>query len=135
MDVDKKFQESLQSVKLLDEELKIVCGFLDEVARFSRPETGLDYVVWMGEVGGQHGPRIKVSNNKGKMTANDSFVVSVSKNPVVLTPRTCKLSASTVDDILDWIKINYEILMEMWEVFEGRKEEPIAMLIGRLRKI
>ena len=135
MDVYKKFQESLQSVKLLDEELKIVYGFLDEMARFYRPETGLDYVVWMGEVGGQHGPRIKVSNNKGKMTANDSFVVSVSKNPVVLTPRTCKLNASTVDDILDWIKINYEILMEMWEVFEGRKEEPIAMLIGRLRKI
>lgn len=135
MNVDKKFQESLESVKRLEEELKIVCGFLDEMARFSRPETGLDYVVWMGEVGGQHGPRIKVSNNKGKMTSNDSFVVSVSKNPVVLTPRTCKLNASTVDDILDWIKINYEILMEMWEVFEGRKEEPIAMLIGRLRKI
>ena len=42
MDVYKKFQESLQSVKLLDEELKIVYGFLDEMARFYRPETGLD---------------------------------------------------------------------------------------------
>lgn len=135
MDVDKKFLEGLQSVKLLDEELKIVYGFLDEMARFSRPETGLDYVVWMGEVGGQHGPRIKVSNNKGKMTPTDSFVVSLSKNPSVLTPRTCKLPTSTVEDILDWIRLNYETLMEMWEVFEGRKEESISLLIGRLKQI
>lgn len=134
MKVSESFVESLAQV-LLSEEQKIVSGFLDEMARLARPETGLEYVFWMGEVGGQHGPRIKVSNNKGKMTPTDSFVVSVSKNPSVLTPRTCKLPTSTVEDILDWIRLNYETLMEMWEVFEGRKEESISLLIGRLKQI
>lgn len=134
MDVDKKFLEGLHSVKLLDEELKIVYGFLDEMANLHPKRTGLPVVIWFGEVGGQHGPRIKVSNNKGKMTTNDSFVVSVSKTPTVITPKMVKLKPSEVEEVLDWVKLNYEDLMLMWKMFETGDEDPTEVILN-LKKI
>jgi len=39
-------------------------------------------------------------------------------HPEVLTPKSCKLSSSNVEDISDWIKLNYDILMKMWKTYE-----------------
>lgn len=36
-----------------------------EVANLPSRATGVGYVMYFGEVGGQHGPRIKVSNTPG----------------------------------------------------------------------
>lgn len=100
-------------------EKQIIEGFLDEMANLNPDDTGIEYVIWVGEVGGQHGPRIKVSNTKGKMNSSDCFVMSVSKEPEVLTPWSCKLPASKVEDISDWIKENYIVLMKLWKAYES----------------
>ena len=88
-----------------------------EMANLTPDETGIPYVIWVGEVDGQHGPRIKVSNIKGKMS-DDCFVMSVSKQPMVLTPTNCKVAPDVVTDISDWIVLNYDILMQMWQMYE-----------------
>ena len=96
----------------------ILESFLDEMANLNPDDTGLPYVVWLGEVGGQHGPRIKVSNTKGKMNKNSCFVMTVSRNPEVITPRSCMLKNYEVDDIKDWIQLNYDTLMSLWKAYE-----------------
>ena len=91
---------------------------LMEMANLFKSDTGLDYPIWIGRVGGQHGPRVKVSNVLGKWRMNDNFVVSVSKNPRLLTKDTCKLTNTDLQRIYHWIKLNYDDLMLLWWIFE-----------------
>lgn len=109
----------------------ILNAVMTEMANLFPATTGLGYAIWFGEVGGQHGPRIKVSNIRGRFAQNDNFVISVDKNPRILTPRSVKLKPSEVEDIFDWVKLNYQKLMEMWKIYEsgdGKPEEIISTL-------
>ncbi|MEM2159584.1 MAG: hypothetical protein QXN55_01365 [Candidatus Nitrosotenuis sp.] len=118
-----------------------------EMANISPTSTGLPTVICFGEVGGQHEPRIKVSNNKGKFTVSYCFVVSVDKEPRVLTKTTAKLPKSDQDNIIDWIKLNYDNLMLLWQIHEtgdaiilhkGTPNEEILDahdILGRLQKL
>lgn len=115
------------------DQIRMVEGFIMEMANINPDDSGLDYVIWVGPVGGKHGPRVKVSNIKGKMT-NDAFVMSVSKTPEVLTPHTCKLKNSEIDDIRDWIKLNYDVLYNFWKFGESG-EGSFVKLYMALRKL
>lgn len=122
-------------------EFDILNSPMFEMANLFPNVTGIPYAIWFGEVGGQHGPRIKVSNIKGKFAANDNFVIVVSKEPWIATPKSCKLSKSEMDDIFDWIILNYDILMDMWQMYENGgylESEPELTLLDiqhRLKKI
>jgi hypothetical protein len=120
-EIEEKFETAILEAPML------------EMANLAPSDTGLPVVIWFGEVGGQHGPRIKVSNIKGKFSKTDNFVVQVSKDAIILTPRSVKLKSYEVDLIQDWIKINYDTLMLMWIAFETG-ESAIA-LIASLQKI
>ena len=106
---------------------------LEEMANLFKDDTGIDYPLWIGKIGGHHGPRIKVSNIKGKMRMNDNFVISVSSDPKVLTPETCRLSNNDVQLILNWVKMNFDDLMTLWWMFEHQalvvKDEDTGQLI------
>lgn len=99
-------------------EKQILVAPMFEMANLYPTKTGLAYVIWFGEVGGQHGPRIKVSNTKGRFDVNSNFVISVSKNPVVLTPSSMKIKNSELEDLFDWVKLNYNDLMKLWKIHE-----------------
>jgi hypothetical protein len=109
----------LDLIKEILDELTIIssANSMMEMANWFPTKTGIPYAIWYGRVGGQHGPRIKVSNIKGKMS-DDCFVMSVSKQPMVLTPTNCKVAPDVVTDISDWIVLNYDILMQMWQMYE-----------------
>ena len=118
---------------------------LMEMANLFKTDTGMEYPIWIGRVGGQHGPRVKVSNIVGKWRFNDNFVMDVSENPTVLTPNTCKISKASIDKIRNWIIINYDDLMVLWWMFERHaatvKDEDTGMvlsyddIIDRLHKV
>lgn len=114
----KTFLQYLDEQQELLVESNIIEAFLDEMSNLTSSDTGLDYVIWVGEVGGQHGPRVKVSNTRGRMNKDSCFVMSVAKEPQLITPKSCRLKSSEVDEISDWIKLNYGILMKMWKVYE-----------------
>lgn len=126
--------EFIEYRKAISEEKLIIESFIDEMANLPSADTGLGYVIWIGEVGGQHGPRVKVSNTRGKMNVNNCFVMSVARIPEVLTPRSCKISKSEVDNVSDWIKLNYNTLMELWKVYETGVGSTIK-LQSKLHKI
>jgi hypothetical protein len=120
-EIEEKFEAAILEAPML------------EMSNLAPADTGLPVVIWFGEVGGQHGPRIKVSNVKGKFAKNDNFVVQVARDPIVLTPRSVKLKSYEIDLIQDWIKINYDTLMLMWIAYETG-ESAIA-LIASFQKI
>lgn len=91
---------------------------LVEMANLFKKDTGLDYPIWIGTVGGQHRPRVKVSNIKGKWSENSNFVISVSRTPEILTPESCKIDNKEVNKVLIWIITNFDDLMTLWWMFE-----------------
>ncbi len=119
---------------LLNEEKLILEAAMNEMANLFPSRTGLERIIWFGEVGGQHGPRIKVSNLKGKFAQHDCFVISVAKDPRVLTPSTMKIKQSELDDLFDWVKINYDDLMKMWKMYESGDGDPLEIQMN-LKKI
>ena len=124
----------MKITELLMTEEQILASPMHEMANLPTGTTGLPTVIWMGEIGGQHGPRIKVSNMKGKFAAHDNFVVSVDKSPRVLTPKSVKLKGSEVEEIRDWIKLNYDELMVLWKCFETDTGD-VVELLSKLKKL
>jgi hypothetical protein len=126
---------NLTEIAILQEQYIIEsANNMTEMANLFTQDTGVPYAMWFGEVGGQHGPRIKVSNIKGKMSP-DCFVVSVSKTPGIMTPRSVKISQTDITDVMDWIIINYDILMQMWNAYESGNGLQVATLTLQLKKI
>jgi hypothetical protein len=122
----------LFELKMTEED--ILKAPMNEMANLYPTKTGLSCVVWFGEVGGQHGPRLKVSNVPGKFATDNNFVVSVSKDPKVLTPNSAKMATMKIEDVLDWIKLNYDELMELWQIREtgdGDSDE----VLSRIKKL
>lgn len=93
---------------------------LVEMANLRSDETGLVHVIWIGRIGGQHGPRIKVSNVKGKWRENDNFVLSVDeKEPQLKSNKDdVKIDKFDLEQIKKWIVLNYDDLMLLWYMFE-----------------
>ena len=117
--------------ELAMDEDAILAAPMNEMANLYPTDTGLPVVVWFGEVGGQHGPRIKVSNTKGRFNRDSNFVISVSKNPAVITPKSMALNRDDLDSVLDWVRLNYDQLMVLWKIHEsgdGAAHEELAKL-------
>jgi hypothetical protein len=103
-----------------------------EMANLFPQKTGLPVALWFGEVGGQHGPRIKVCNVPGKFNPSNTFVMPVAKTPVLLNQFSSH--RAKIDDISDWVKLNYDTLMKMWEIHETEDGDLDAELT-KLKKI
>lgn len=115
-------------------ELLILESPMNEMANLYPQKTGLPVVIWFGEIGGQHGPRIKVSNFPGKFDQYKCFVLTVSKTPVNQTPESTKVKKSVEDEIKDWIVLNYEDLMVLWKIHETGDGDP-EPVFARLKKV
>lgn len=74
----------------------------------------------------------KLQNQRRVQPGN--FVLSISKEPINLTPKFTKISGEEVERVKDWIKLNYDLLMELWEVFETGLGSTIAVLV-KLKKL
>jgi len=93
---------------------------LFEMANLRPNETGLEYVIWIGRIGGQHGPRVKVSNIKGRWRETNYFVLSIdNKDPKLMSnPDAVKIPNDDVKQVKKWIISNYDDLMLLWWMFE-----------------
>lgn len=76
---------------------------------------------------GKHNePRIKVQNVKGDKTVDDTFSLSISKNPEILAGKR-KLSNDEYKEIVKFVSDNYDVLMKHWnqEIDEDELKEII----------
>lgn len=107
---------------------------INEMAGLPSRDTGLPFFMWIGKIGGQHGPRIKVSNIKGAFAEDDCFVISVSKPPQVMTPKAMHLRTAELQLVLDWVQLNYDELMALYMMYETGDGSAIELL-SALKKI
>ena len=85
-----------------------------EMTGIKPKDSGLSCYIWISSRGNaKHGPRVKVSNISGKFDANDNFSITVSDNPIVISGK-CKLTQDNLEQLKDWIKLNYKNLHLIW---------------------
>jgi hypothetical protein len=120
--------------ELVIDEATLVAQPINEMAGLPVSDTGLPVFLWIGKVGGQHGPRIKVSNIKGKFADDDCFVISVGTPPQVMTPKYMRLKQFELDTVLDWVTLNHDELMELYQMYETGNGSVVDIL-SRLKKI
>lgn len=80
--------------------------------------TGLPVLIWVDNLGKarniEHNfPRLKIQNDRGDKAVDDSFEVSISKDPQILSGE-CKLSIKDRKQIFDYISNHYQDFMDMW---------------------
>lgn len=104
-----------------------------EMARVKPKDSGIPWIIFISSkdyVKQKHWARIKISNVKGTFSENDNFVVSISQQPKVLAGKA-KMKQTELDDIFDWVVLNYDVLIKYWnEQFDSDAE-----LYQQLRKI
>ena len=90
--------------------------------------TGLPYLIWVDNLGsarkGRHNqPRLKVQNTKGDKVVDDTFVMSISRNPGLLAGR-CKIGKD-LNLIKNYIAQHYDDLIAHWnqEIDEDELKE------------
>lgn len=93
--------------------------------------THLPVVIWVDNLGsarkGKHNePRIKVQNVKDDKAVDDTFSLSISKNPEILSGKR-KLSNDDYKEIVKFVSDNYDVLMKHWnqEIDEDELKEII----------
>jgi hypothetical protein len=87
-----------------------------EMARVKPADSGLPQTIFISTrdyVDKRHWARIKVSNIIGTFSSTDNFVVEISKNPKILAGN-CKLKKDELQDIFDWVVLNYDALIKYW---------------------
>ncbi|HEY7297146.1 MAG TPA: hypothetical protein VH684_04340 [Xanthobacteraceae bacterium] len=84
----------------------------------SADSTGLPggIFVWVSPGEGiAHGPRMKVSNIRGKFSNTDNFSISISNSPTVVEGRPKKFSSEELRAIAALILLNKDLLLKYWE--------------------
>lgn len=102
--------------ELLDADCLITEEQLYEMARVQEANSGIPvhiYVSTKNVVHGAHGPRIKISNIPNTFSSHNNFVVSISKEPSIKAGKE-RCSKFQLEDIFDWVKLNYVPLMKYW---------------------
>jgi hypothetical protein len=88
------------------------------MASLQDKRTGLgNIILWASPKFSQHGPRIKVSNVRGKMPTKETelFSLSISDKPVVVAGTPVGFSNKEKLEICKWISLNKIALLDYWE--------------------
>jgi hypothetical protein len=120
--------------ELHDQESWLLSQPINEMAGLPSRDTGLPVFLWIGKVGGQHGPRIKVSNKKGAFAEDDCFVVSIGKPAEVMTPKAMKLKQDDLEQVIDWVTLNHDELIALYNMYESGEGSALELL-SALKKI
>lgn len=85
-------------------------------------------VLWLGKTNKQHGLRIKVSNKKNAFDFNDNFVIRIPSLDYDPTRVANWINAKTMRMILDWIKLNQQVLYDVENSDTMHTNQLIALL-------
>ena len=88
------------------------------IANLYPKRTGLPVVLWVDNVGVNRNvehnkPRIKVQNTLGDKVVDDTFTLSLEKNPVVLAGNN-KLNSKVFKQVLNYVKDHLDDFLASW---------------------
>ena len=88
-------------------------------------------VIWVGRAPKQHGLRVKVSNIPNKMDMDNSFVIMMPSLDYDPKQVANWIDQKTIKKILDWIKINQQLLYD----YETGLIDDTRLFISQISKI
>ena len=59
-------------------------------------------------------PIVRVSNSRKEGYNEDNFSLTISDNPQVVRGTKCKLSRADLEKVIQWVKLNKELLLRYW---------------------
>lgn len=91
---------------------------LEEMSNLIKRKTGLPVNIWVDDIGVERNvehnePRIKVQNNTADKRQDDTFELTISKNPYVISG-VCKLNSKNLNKVKDYVIKYYKPLMDYW---------------------
>lgn len=87
---------------------------LFEMCNLRKRQTGIDNIIWVSVKNANHGPRVKVQWGD---SIRESVSISIHKtNPTVVAGNEKELSANTLRRVKKWIVLNYDVLMNHWNM-------------------
>lgn len=108
-------------------------AYLWEMASVAKQKTNLSVLVYVSPKQGSHGPRIKFLNDYGnRMIPTKLVSMTIEDNPkVVATNDKIILSQNELDAIRQWIILNKQVLLDLW----NHKFNDESDAIQQLKKI
>lgn len=103
---------------LLVEQTKFELYKLEEMSNLIKRKTGLPVNIWVDDIGVERNvehnlPRIKVQNNTSDRRQDDTFELTISYNPKIVSGE-CKLSSKNLKCVINYVIKNYKPLMDYW---------------------
>lgn len=103
---------------------------INEMVNLGKNTTKLPVIIYISDNRGvNHGPRIKVNSEYGNTWSGSSFTITIDAEPRVIGD-TKKIKKDDMLDIIDWVKLNKEILLSYW-----KQDIDIAEVISGLKYI
>jgi hypothetical protein len=96
--------------------IKEVKNNIWEMANIEKKVTGLSVNIYISEKNSSHGPRIKLS----KEGHNFICSITIENEPKIIG--NCKIKQKELNKIIEWIKINKDILLDLWNMKIGHYE-------------
>jgi hypothetical protein len=109
-----KIFELLKDLILPENDCILTENNLFEMANIKPKESGLPLVIFASTKYDMHAARIKVSNIPNTFSKDDNFVITISKTPKIVAGKP-KYNQQQINDIYDWILLNYDTLMKFWK--------------------
>jgi hypothetical protein len=93
-------------------------NLINEMANLSKESTSLPVIVYVSDSRGvNHGPRIKCNASYGRWSGQ-SFTITIEHEPRVLG-ETGDVRSGDVLTVVDWVKLNYDALIQYWRMDIG----------------
>lgn len=88
---------------------------LFEMSTVYPDESGVPLYIWISVGDGiRHGPRIKAYLGKARDRGSE-VVVTIEDHPQVLhVPRRQRVAATTIEQLVEWVRLNREVLLRFW---------------------
>ena len=111
-------QVGYDRIDLMKRYVKPVQDSVFGMANLYPKRTGLPVVLWVDNVGVNRNvehnkPRIKVQNTLGDKVVDDTFTLSLEKNPVVLAGKN-KLNSKVFKQVLNYVKDHLDDFLASW---------------------
>ena len=97
-------------------------------------QTGIDGIVFLSTILGQHGPRVKYFVKAGRH--QPSFSVSIAVEPHVLASSLPDRVVNRVAPaVIEWVRLNREALLKFWNEGESWTLDEVNAFANRLKKL
>jgi len=110
-------------------------NILYEMSNLNSKNTGMEKgYIWVSSKRGPHSARVKFSYTTLKSESDPSLIVSISTSPEVILNKI-KATKKEQDQVIEFVKLNYDLLINLWNTGTYLPYDSTEEWIHALKKI